>query len=373
MPDTSGVLKTTPLHETHVALGAKTAPFARYDMPIMYTGITEEHLAVRQACGVFDVSHMGRLFFHGNDGLHFLQTLTTVDVPSLAVGHARYGFILTDEGGVLDDVILYARADSEWLLVVNASNRLAVLDHMGALGACANVRDDTESTGMVAVQGPATRDLLDRLMPDTSVPELANRVVNARWQGVWLTISTTGYTGEDGVEIVAPASEIVRVWDALCGVGAVPIGLGARDTLRLEMGYPLHGHELAPEHTPWQAGLGWAVDTKNTAFHGRAALMERKHNVPTQLIALRSTDRGIPRRGYGVEHEGENVGSVTSGTYSPTLISGIALAFVTGEVPGIGSQFVVYSPTSPQRKAKMDRVALPFYTSGTRRGSRGTT
>ncbi len=363
-------LLRTPLFNRHLALGARMAPFAGFEMPIMYRSIAEEHNAVRHGCGIFDVSHMGRLRFSGTAGHELLERLTTIHVASVGAGTARYGFILTDSGGILDDVILFATRAAEWVLVVNAGNRRSVVEHMGKLEPYPRFFDDTESTGMVAVQGPATRAVLRQVMRGLPVPDRANRVIETDWNGTPVVLSTTGYTGEDGVEIIAASGRIEALWDSVIEAGAVPAGLGARDTLRLEMGYPLHGHELSKETDPWQAGLGWAVDRRNEKFTGRSALLARGNDKTPRLVGLKAAGRGIPRAGNLVEDHGIVVGEVTSGTFSPSLQQGIALAYVGFGAASPGKQFSVRDRESESRRITMEQVLAPFYRTGTRRSAR---
>jgi len=363
-------LLRTPLFNRHLALGARMAPFAGFEMPIMYRSIAEEHNAVRSGCGIFDVSHMGRLRFSGTAGHELLERLTTIHVASVDAGTARYGFILTDSGGILDDVILFATNAADWVLVVNAGNRFSVVEHIRKLEPHPCFLDDTESTGMVAVQGPTTRGVLRQVMPGLGVPERANRVIQADWHGTPVVISTTGYTGEDGVEIIAPSGRIDALWDSVMEAGAVPAGLGARDTLRLEMGYPLHGHELTKETDPWQAGLGWAVDRRNEEFVGRSAVFARENDKAPRLVALKAVGRGIPRAGNLVEDNETAVGEITSGTFSPSLHQGIALAYVGYGAGSPGKQFSVRDRESESRRMTMEQVLAPFYRTGTRRSAR---
>ena len=364
-------LRRTPLFERHERLGAKIGPFAGYAMPITYGSIADEHHAVRTSAGLFDVSHMGRLVFRGEAGVGALERLVAIHAPGLPVGRARYGFVLTDEGGVLDDVILYALSERERLLVVNAGNRAAVIEHFRTLEvAHSSMSDETDSTGMVALQGPAAREVLGRVMPDVEPPGLSQRVITAAWEGARLVLATTGYTGEDGVELIAPAGLVGRLWERLCEAGASPAGLGARDTLRLEMGYPLHGHELSTEITPWQAGLAWALDLRNTAFCGRDRLLERQDEPTRQRVGLRSEGRGVPRAGQEVFHDGTLVGKVTSGTFSPSLRVGVAMAYVDAPLAKHGTRLTVLPPGSLAREAPVEVVPLPFYRRGSRRSSR---
>lgn len=358
----------TPLYDRHVRLGAKMAPFAGYAMPIMYSGIAAEHRAVRSRAGLFDVSHMGRLVFRGEPGADALERLVTIHASALEPGHARYGCVLAEDAGVIDDVILYRLAAEEYLLVVNAANRGAVLAHLGALDGAAD--DRTEATAMLALQGPAAREVLARVMPHVAPPDLSMRVAATTWEEAPLLVATTGYTGEDGVEIIIPADRTDDLWDRLLDAGATPAGLGARDTLRLEMGYPLHGHELSTAITPWQAGIPWAVDLRNEAFCGRRRYLERREEPARRLAGLVALGRGVPRAGQDVLRGDATVGTVTSGTFSPSLERGIALAYVEPAIAGPSARVNVAPPDAHERRLAMEATKPPFYRHGSRRPSR---
>ena len=377
-PLSNDSLAATPLHSRHTALGAKMGPFAGYDMPIVYAGIAAEHAAVRAGCGVFDVSHMGRIRFTGTAGVDAVQRLTTIHLPSVETGSARYGLVLNDDAGVIDDVIAYRLTDDDWMLVVNASNRVAVLERAEHLGVRDPLVDETEVTGMLAIQGPAARDVLLKAAPSLRIPEYSMRVVETSLNGVPVDVATTGYTGEDGVEVVTRANDIGGVWDALIDCGATPAGLGARDTLRLEVGYPLHGHELAPDIRPAEARAAWAVNLRNDVFAGRDAfLATRDEPISRRLVGIRTSGRGVPRADQVVACGGAEVGRVTSGTFSPTLGTGIALAFVaaehaeTGTPVSVGQRATGVARGNPRRAVEGEIVALPFYRDGSRRPNGG--
>ncbi len=362
-------LQTTPLHDRHLALSARMGEFAGYDMPINYGSIANEHRAVRENAGAFDVSHMGRLRFFGRDGHDALQRLATVHVDALETGRARYGFILNADGGVVDDVIVYRLDKDEWLVVVNGANRTAVVRHLGELGISASAyTDETDTTGMIALQGPSAREVLGKMNVGISVPEYSMRIVRHKQ----LQLTTTGYTGEDGVEVVAPADAAGALWDQMLDAGAAPAGLGARDTLRLEMGYPLHGHELTPEHTPWGAGLDWGIDLRNEGFHGRERLLGLNKEGFAILTGLKCTGRGTPRAGYVVSDGEDVVGRVTSGGFSPMLETGIALAFVNPDLREPGVKLTVAADETGRRALPVEVVRLPFYRDGSRRPSGGS-
>ncbi len=345
-------------------------PFAGYEMPIVYTGIADEHRAVRSNVGIFDVSHMGRLRFRGDRGFEALRLLTTIDVTSVLVEHARYGMVLNDHAGIIDDVFLYTVAENDRILVVNASNRNTVLAHMEKLGIRSAAIDETDDTGMLAVQGPHTRDILKRVIPGADLPDFSNRIVSTRWEAFDLFVATTGYTGEDGCEIIAANPAIETLWDRFVEAGAVPAGLGARDTLRLEVAYPLHGHELSPEITPVQAGLTWAVAAKNEHYFGRDAYIAARSQSVPKLVGIRTRGRGVPRAEYSVVVDGAKIGRTTSGTFSPSLKAGIALAYVDPASATPGTTVSIVSDSAPNRPMEAEIVDLPFYREGSRRPSR---
>jgi aminomethyltransferase len=327
----SGLL-TSPIHDRHVALEARLADFAGWEMPIEYSGVIAEHTAVRERAGIFDVSHLGKATVSGPGAAEFVNGALTNDLSRIAPGKAQYTLCCDESGGVVDDLIAYLRGADEVLLVPNAANAAEVVRRLRAAAPDGlDVRDEHRSYGVLAVQGPRSADLLARLgLPvDGGYMSFATAVVGS----APVIICRTGYTGERGYELLPRWEETGAVWDALLEAGkefgAVPCGLGARDTLRTEMGYPLHGHELTRDISPVQGGAGWAVGWKKEEFWGREALLaERAAGAPRTLWALESTDRGIPRPGMAVSAAGEPVGTVTSGTFSPTLRRGIGLALI---------------------------------------------
>jgi aminomethyltransferase len=328
-------LKRTPLHDRHVALDAKVVPFAGFAMPVQYpTGITAEHRAVREAAGLFDVSHMGEFEVRGPDGLALVQKLTVNDASRIEVGQAQYSAMCLPDGGVIDDLLVYRFAD-HWMLVVNAANLdkdLAwIQEHVGDLQV--DVEDRSDETALLALQGPAAREIL-RPLAEPDVDEIHYyRFVEGSVAGHKAVLSGTGYTGEDGFELYVPAEAAPAIWDALLAEGEedglIPTGLGARDSLRLEMGYALYGNDLDEEHTTLESGLGWITKLDKGDFIGRDALARQKEEgVTRRLVGLRLTERGFPRPGYGILSDGAQVGVVTSGTLSPSLGEGIAMGYV---------------------------------------------
>ncbi|MER3481575.1 MAG: glycine cleavage system protein T [Meiothermus sp.] len=326
-------MKTTPLTVAHRALGAKMAPFAGYDMPIQYTSITAEHLAVREAAGVFDVSHMGEFWVRGAQALDFLQYATLNDAAKLKVGRAQYSMLPNGRGGVVDDIYVYHTGEGEYLVVVNAANIEKDWNHLQSLakGFRADLEDASESTGLLAVQGPKAAQVLQTLCDVDLSSKRKNDTFTATIAGKPARLARTGYTGEDGFEVFTEAGDLKAVWDALLQAGVTPCGLGARDTLRLEAGFPLYGHELTDETNPRCTPFGWVVK-EYKEFFGKAALLAG--GCEEVLVGL-LLEEGIPREGYLVRSGGEGVGRVTSGTISPLLKKGIALAYVrSGAVSG---------------------------------------
>ncbi|MCU1677930.1 MAG: glycine cleavage system protein [Frankiales bacterium] len=339
-------LHRSPLHARSEQLGAKFAPFGGWEMPIEYAGggVLAEHEAVRTAVGLFDVSHLGTAFVTGGEARAFLDRCFTNDLGRLAAGHAQYTLCCNDAGGVEDDLIAYVLADDEVLLVPNAANAPAVLARLRAAApAGVTVTDAHSDVAIIAVQGPRSAAVLDAVGLPTDLDYLA--VVRVDWHGIDVIVCRTGYTGEHGYEVLVPAASAVACWDALAAAaadaGGRACGLGARDTLRTEMGYALHGHELGPDITPLDASVSWAVAWDKPEFWGREALLARRTAGDSRkLVGLRATDRGIPRAGMRVLRDGAQAGTVTSGTFSPTLKVGIALALVERSV-ALASQVVV--------------------------------
>lgn len=304
-------------------------PFGGWEMPLSYPdGTLAEHRACRSDAVVFDVSHLGMVVVEGENAFESLQTTLTNDLRKVEPGRAQYTHLLdATDGSVSDDIIVWWVAPERFIVMPNASNTDGVLAALGPAS-----RDVTAERVMLALQGPATRTLLAPIAPEAA--EVGRfRVVEFTWQGHPCVVAGTGYTGEDGVEISAPVAAASDLWRAVTDGGFVPAGLGARDTLRLEAGLPLHGHELGPGITPLQAGLGWVVGWDKGAFRGREALeAERARGPAVHLVGIRTTGRRPPREGQSVLVDGETVGHVTSGNFSPTLQTGIAFAYVAPEV-----------------------------------------
>lgn len=334
----------SPLHDRHLAAGAKFAEFAGWSMPLEYSGTVAEHTSVREAVGVFDVSHLGTLIARGPASV--LNTVLSNDLGRIATGQAQYTLLLNDAGAVVDDLIVYRVADDEFLLVPNAANCAEVAAALTAAGL--EVENVHEATAIIAVQGPGS----DAILPFGDLDYMAFR--STEFAGVPCTVCRTGYTGERGVEILVAAEDAGVVWDALVGAGAVPCGLGARDTLRTEMGYALHGHELAPDVPARWSSVSWAVVPGKGEFNGRQAYVDTQPD--QKIVGLQVTGRGIPRAGMTVLRGDDPVGTTTSGTFSPTLQQGIALARVRRDVSaGDEVDIVVRGRTVPAQV-----VTLPF-------------
>lgn len=328
--DAAEALFRSPLHDRHVALGAKLAAFGGWEMPLEYAGggVLREHASVREAAGVFDVSHLGKARVRGAGAADFVNSCLTNDLGRIEPGKAQYTLCCDESGGVVDDLIAYLFADDHVFLIPNAANTAEVVRRLGAAAPeGVTVADEHRKFAVLAVQGPTSADVLGKLGLPTGHDYMS--FATASLGGAELIVCRTGYTGEHGYELVVPWDDAGAVWDAIVGAGVQPCGLGARDTLRTEMGYPLHGQELSLDISPVQARSGWAVGWSKPAFWGRDALTAEKSQGPRRLLrGLELTGRGIPR-GHMQVYAGEQlVGETTSGTFSPTKKVGIALALI---------------------------------------------
>ncbi len=338
-------LKTTPLTDWHEAHGGKMVPYAGYAMPVQYEGVLAEHAAVREKVGLFDITHMGEIYVTGPGAEAWLDSLITNRISGAAHGKITYTAMCKEDGGVLDDMLIYHLADEHWLVVCNAANHAKIsgwlTEHCPADGVALN--DASFDTALIAVQGPDSRELLCRLGHLAGVTveveglDFYNCFTIDGPGGQWI-VSRTGYTGEHGYELYLPNDDSLAIWEELIAKGAdlgvAPIGLAARDTLRFEVCYCLYGHELAEDITPLEAGIGWAMRLKKKEFVGKEFLAAQKAaGIPRKLICLEMTGRGIARQGAKVLYEGQEVGEVTSGTFSPTLKKALALALVQSDVP----------------------------------------
>jgi aminomethyltransferase len=345
---TEAAPKKTPLYDEHVRFGAKMIPFGDWIMPVQYSGIIDEHQAVRKNVGVFDISHMGQLVARGPRAGAWLNEMLTNNIDKLEVGTGQYTFLLNERGGIIDDLIVYRTAAETFLLVVNASRTdedFAWLQKH--LGDNATLENRSADFGGLAIQGPRIIELLQALVGKEAELPARNQIRDFDAAGIKLTIARTGYTGEDGVEAFFAARDAAKVWNDILAkgkeLGIRPCGLGARDTLRLEMCYPLNGSDLSPEHNPIEAGLGFFVDLKKPTFVGRQVLADAKKNgTPNRLVAFRMKDKGPPPRPhYLVWREGEKIGETNSGSLSPSLNEGIGMAYVAAAHAKVGTEIEI--------------------------------
>ncbi|HEX7083163.1 MAG TPA: glycine cleavage system aminomethyltransferase GcvT [Gaiellaceae bacterium] len=342
-------LRRTPLYDRHVAAGARIVPFAGWEMPVQYEGVIQEHRAVRTDAGVFDVSHMGELEVEGPTARDVLQGALSNDVDRLQPGEAQYTLLTTEQGGIVDDLIVYRLDPHRYLLVVNAANRerdFAWLKEREQRGS--DVRDVSDEYALLAVQGPRALDRLGLAHGTAFTWEMGEL------DGVEVMVNRTGYTGEEGVELMCMAEDAPALWDAAVARGIVPCGLGARDTLRLEAGYPLHGNDIGERWDAISSGLGWAC-ALDTGFTGADRLREVKEHGPEQrLVAFRMVDRGVPRQGMAIAGGGE----VTSGSHSPMLDVGIGLGYVPASAAKPGTELSI-DLRGRERRAEV--VKKPIY------------
>jgi len=367
--DTS--LKRTPLLSAHVKAGARMVPFGGWEMPVQYGGIVEEHRTVRGAVGCFDVSHMGEFEVEGPGALAALQRLTTNDVTALEPGQVQYSVLCYPHGGIVDDLTVYRLAPERYMVTVNAGNIDKDWVHVTAgAGPDARWRNVSDATGLIAVQGPRAEGLVARLA-DVDVPRIGYyRFAQGRMAGAPTLISRTGYTGEDGFELYVGADDTERLWHALLEAGrpdgAAPIGLGARDTLRLEMRYALYGNDIDETTNPLEAGLGWVVKPAKGEFIGREAIERVRAAGPARrLVGLEMTERAVARHGYPVVKGGAAVGVVTSGSYGPSVDRYIAMAYVASAHAAVGTELGV-EVRGQARSARV--VKTPFHPSRVKKG-----
>jgi aminomethyltransferase len=346
-------LRRTPLYERHAELGAKLVPFAGWEMPVTYEGIREEHSAVRTHAGMFDVSHMGEVEVEGPGALAFLQRVLSNDVAKIAIGGAQYSCLCNEEGGVLDDLFTYRLGGDRYLIVTNSANHIADLAWLGRWSRDFDVavRDVADRYAMLAVQGPHARAIVTAALRVELPPRM--RVKPLRIGGRPALACGTGYTGEDGVELLIDPEIAPAIWAELLDAGVVPCGLGARDTLRLEVCFHLHGNDLTPERNPIEAGLGWCC-AEGTGFVGAEAVARARREGTAELLApFKIEGAGIPREGNPVMRGEEQVGVVTSGTFSPSLELGIGMAYLQAGLaePGVEVEIDVRGKRRPARVA----------------------
>src|SRR5436190_12872260 len=365
MADTPAPLKRTPLRDVHAALGAKMVPFGGWDMPVQYAGIIEEHRCVRSAVGLFDISHMGEFEVRGPGPLGAVQRVTSNDASTLATGQVQYSLLCYPEGGIVDDLTLYRLADQHYMLTVNASNIDKDWEWVTEHGKGADWKNVSAETGLLAVQGPKAEGLVQRLA-DTDVTRVPYyHFVKGGVAGVPCVISRTGYTGEDGFELYAPAERLESLWNALMeggkSDGIQPIGLGARDTLRLEMKFALYGNDIDETTSPLEAGLGWVVKPAKGDFIGRAAIEKvRAAGVTRKLVGFEMVLPSVPRHGYRLLKDGAPVGVVTSGSFGPSVERYIGMGYVATALAAVGSELEVEIRGKPQ-PARV--VRTPFHPS----------
>lgn len=356
-------LKRTPLYERHAALGGKLVDFGGFELPLYYTAILREHERVRSSCGIFDVSHLGEIRVTGPKAFDYLQRMVPNDLSGLGQGRMLYSILLTDKGGVLDDILIYRASADAFYVVVNASTSGRDYAHMAAhAGPGVELRNDSDTVACVAVQGPSSEALCEKVMgPGLASLKYYEFKPLASWgKSAW--VSRSGYTGEDGFEFFSDNATIVKIWDTLLEKGKAwglePAGIGARNTLRLEAGNGLYGHDVDETLTPYEGRLGRLVDESKPDFVGKAALAERKKSVRRRLCGFRiKSDKAVPRDGYRILKDGREAGIVTSGSFSPTLKTGIGLARVNSELTTVGSTFDI---EIHGRAVAAEVVKLPF-------------
>lgn len=340
-------MQQTPFTDLHRQLGAKLVEFAGYEMPIQYTGIVAEHLAVRESAGLFDVSHMGEFWVEGPQALEFVDYATTNNVRELGIGQVQYSVMCTEKGGIVDDLLVYRFAD-RFMLVVNASNIDKDWNHLVGLQDEFEVTlyNASQETGLLALQGPNSRAILRALMEETLDDLEFYHFLESKVDGMPMIISRTGYTGELGYELYHDPQYSKQLWEALMkageSYGLQPVGLGARDTLRMEMKFCLYGNDIDDSTTPLEARLAWVVDLNGPEFVGQSVLQKQKaEGIKRFLVAFKMQERGLPRHGYPLQVDGEIVGEVTSGGQSPSLQTGIGLGYVRKPHHKVGTQLQV--------------------------------
>lgn len=354
----------TPLYDAHVAAGGKMVDFAGWDMPVQYSGIIPEHKAVREASGVFDVSHMGELRIEGAQAAEFLNYISLNNALRLRIGRGQYSMLPNDSGGLIDDIYLYREAEERFLMICNAANRAVVLSHVEKLATDyeVSIHDISDDWALLALQGPQAEAILGTFLSAENQAALTklkkNRFIDMQAQIASQTrairVARTGYTGEDGFEIFISPSEVVALWDALLEAGVTPCGLGSRDTLRLEAGFPLFGHEFDDTTNPLCSSYAWVVKDKD--FYGREQMWEQA--CPQRLVAFETKERGIPREGYDILVGEEKVGVISSGTQVPSSKKGIAMGWIAQAHSEKGTQVHIQVRN---RRVAAEVVDVPFY------------
>ncbi len=353
----------TPLYDAHLRAGARMVEFAGWEMPVQYAGLLAEHAAVRTQVGLFDVSHMGEVVFRGPKALAALQAVFTNDLSKVADGQAQYGCLCRESGGIVDDVVIYRRSAEDLLVCVNAGNRQKDHEWLAGHAGGADVKNESDEWGQLALQGPLAAQLLQRLC-DVNLSQVKTyRFAPGKVAGRPCLVARTGYTGEDGFELFCRAEDATPLWDALLEAGKPeaiqPAGLGCRDSLRLEMAYRLYGSDMDDDATPLEAGLGWVVKLDKGDFVGRDALLRQKAaGLSRKLVGFQLSQAGIARHGYPVVQDGREIGVVTSGTKSPSLGTSIGLAYLPPALAAEGSTFAVDIRGRPVAATV---VKTPFY------------
>ena len=364
------ILKKTVLHSTHVESNAKMVPFGGWDMPVQYAnGIIAEINAVRNVAGIFDVSHMGRFEFEGEGAESFLSTFLSANLPVLKIGRGKYNFICNEHGGIIDDAMVYRTGDQSFLLVINAGNAEVDMEWINPLVAKSTgftMNIVTNETAMIAIQGPKAVEIIDGLSNGEASNIRRFRIGSATVAGISATLARTGYTGEDGFEVIVSADQGEKLWNVLREAGAIESGLGARDVLRLEAGLPLHGNDLSTETNPFEAGFGrFAYFEAPNSIAGAALKRLSRTEASRALVGFKMTGRGIPRSGLnihesnsGIIDESSVIGRVTSGTHSPTVDGGIGMGYVEQKYSATGTNIIIDVRGRPV-EAKI--VDMPFY------------
>ena len=369
-------LKRTPFHDFHARLGARLVEFAGFEMPLRYTGDQREHQCVRERVGLFDISHMGEYRVEGAGATGFLNRMVTNDVAALAPGQALYSPMCRPDGGIVDDLLVYrlpGPAGERYMVVVNAATNAK--DFAWLSGQCppsVALRDVSDETALLAIQGPRAPDVLRGHVPDAVLDLGYYRFAEASAFGVPALISRTGYTGEDGFEIYFDPAEAAKVWEGIVAAGSPhglePVGLGARDTLRLEVGYMLYGNDIDDTTSPLEAGLGWTVKMRKGDFVGREVLAaQQERGLARRLVGVSLEGRRVPRHGMAIESGGHAVGRVTSGTFSPTLQRPIAMGYVEGAQATPGAALEIRAGDAADSVLPATVVKRPFYAGGSRR------
>jgi len=357
----SGSLKT-PLYSAHAEMGARLVSFSGWEMPVQYSSIREEHMAVRTGAGIFDVSHMGEFAFKGRAAIDLLQYLTTNDLESLSVGSCHYSFLLNASGGSVDDTMIYRLSDDEFLAVVNAGNIEKDWDHVRDVAQSypgADVSNSSDNYALLAVQGPRAFELVQEAISTNLGALPFHSVVSDHIHGKNIKIATSGYTGENGLEIFARPEDVVDIWGRFLALGVAPCGLGARDTLRLEASLALYGHELDEQTSPIEARLGFAVAGSGEYLGSDAVAIQRKNGTQKTLVMIEMVDRAIPRQGYPIlSSEGDGIGTVTSGSLAPFLNKKIGMGYVATGFAKTGTDVGIQVR---DRVMKGKLVKRPFY------------